>query len=48
MYGGFGNAEVPGGGPDGGTGFNHVHSQFTGSLLNGVCHMLPSDAVLIP
>ena len=41
MHRGFGNAEVPGGGPDGGTGFDHVHSRFTGSLLNGVCHMLP-------
>ena len=45
VYGGFGNAEMPGGGPDGGTGFNDVHSQFTGSLLNRFCHIVTSDAV---
>jgi hypothetical protein len=33
MYGGFGNTEMPGGGPDSGAGFNHVHSQLTGPLL---------------
>ena len=42
---GFGNAEVSGGGPDGGTGFNDVHSQFTGSLLHWFCHIATSDAV---
>ncbi len=45
--GGFGNAEVPGSGSDGGTGFDHVHSQFTGSLLQLSFHRLPSDAVLL-
>ena len=29
---GFGNAEMLGGGADRGAGFDHVHSQFTGSL----------------
>ena len=29
---GFGNAEMLGGGADCGAGFDHVHSQFTGSL----------------
>lgn len=29
----------------GGTRFNDVHSQFTGSLLNLLCHILTSDAV---
>ena len=45
MYGGFGNAEMPWSGAVGGTGFDYVHSQFAGPLLNGGCHMLPSDAV---
>ena len=47
MYRGFGDTEVPGGGPDGGTGFNDVHSQFTGALLNRFFHRLPSDAVIL-
>jgi len=45
MYGGFGNPKMPGSGTDRCAGFNHVHSQCTGSLLNGICHRLPSDAV---
>ena len=34
--GGFGNAEVSGGGAHGGSGFYDVHSHFAGSLLDGV------------
>ena len=45
MHRGFGDTEMPGGSPDGGTGFNHVHSQFTGPFLHWFCHRLPSDAV---
>ena len=33
MYRGFGNAEVLGGRPDRGTGFDYVHSQLTGPVL---------------
>lgn len=43
--GGFGDAEVLRSRAHGGTGFNDVHSQFTGSLLNLLCHFLTSDAV---
>ncbi len=45
MYRGFGNAEMPGGCPDGGTGFDHVHSHFAGPLLHWLRHWHPSDAV---
>ena len=48
VYGGFGDAEMPRGGADGGTRFNDVHSQFTGSLFNLLCHILTSDAVCCP
>ena len=33
MYRGFGDAEVLGGGSDGGAGFDYVHSQLTGPIL---------------
>ena len=42
---GFGDAKVLGGRPDRGPCFDHVHSHFAGSFLNGVRHNLPSDAV---
>lgn len=45
MNGGFGNSKVACGGADGGSVFDDVHSQFAGSILNGVCHSYPSDAV---
>ena len=43
--GGFGYSEVFCCGPDRGPGFNHVHSQFAGTLLHAVIHLVPSDAV---
>lgn len=43
----LGYAKPLGGRPDGGTGFNHVHSQFTGALLHCLFHGIPSDAVLV-
>ena len=45
MYRGLGNAEVTGRSPDGGTGFDHVHSQFTGSLVQAIFHSAPLHAV---
>ena len=45
MYGGLGNTEMPGGRPHGGTGLDHVHSQFTGPLLKRIFHGRTSDAV---
>ena len=45
--GGFGNAKVAGGCPNGGIGFQYVHSQITGALLQVLFHRLPSDAVLL-
>lgn len=45
MYRGFGDSEMFGSRPYSGASFNHVHSQFAGSLLNRICHSLPSDAV---
>ena len=42
MYGGFGNSVLPGSCPDSSTGFNHVHSQFTGALVQVIFHRLPS------
>ena len=45
MYGGFRDAEMLGSRPDSGTCFDHVHSQFAGAFLDGICHNLPSDAV---
>ena len=45
MYSGFGKAEMAGGAAYRGAGFDHVHSQLTGSLLHGALHRLPSDAV---
>ena len=45
MYSGFRNAKMLSGSPDGCAGFDNVHSQFAGSLLNRVCHIFPSDAV---
>lgn len=47
MYGGFGNAEVPGGGPDGGTGFNHVYSHFARAFFHGFFHRHPSDVSVL-
>ena len=43
----FGYAEVLCGGADRGAGFDHVHSQPAGSLFNGICHGIPSVAVLL-
>lgn len=45
MYGGFGDTEVLCGGTNRGTGFDHVHSQFAGTLFHAVIHLVPSDAV---
>jgi hypothetical protein len=45
MHSGLGNAEMPGGGPDGCAGFNDVHSQLTDTVLDRRHHTLPSDAV---
>jgi len=45
MHGGFGNAEMPGGSPDGCAGFNDVHSQLSDTVLDRSLHTLPSDAV---
>ena len=42
---GFGDAEVICGGAHRGAGFDDVHSQFAGSLVNVVVHVAPSDAV---
>ena len=47
MYGGFGNAKVLCGGTDSGTGFNHVHSHFTGPFLQVFCHGHPSDVSVL-
>lgn len=47
MDGGFGNTEVLCRCPHRCTGFDYVHSQFTGSLLQIFFHRLPSDAVLL-
>lgn len=47
MYRRFGNAEVPGGGTDGGTGFNHVHSHFTGPFFQKLCHGHPSEVSVL-
>jgi hypothetical protein len=41
MYRGFGDSEVLRRRADGGSGFNHVHSQFAGALLHGIVHRLP-------
>ena len=45
MDGGFGDAKVVCSGADCGAGFDDVHSQSTGSLVNGVYHVAPSVAV---
>ena len=47
MYRGFGNAEVVCGGTDGGTGFDHVNSHFTGPLLKFFCHGHPSEVSVL-
>jgi len=47
MYGGFGDTEVPGGCPDSGTGFNHVHSHFTSPFFQRFCHRHPSDVSVL-
>lgn len=46
--GGFGDMKVFGGGADGSAGLNDVHSQLAGSLLYGIGHVYPSDAVCCP
>ena len=45
VHGGFGNTKVFCSGTDCCAGFDDVHSQFAGSLLNGVTQLPPSDAV---
>ena len=40
VHGGFGNAELLGGGSNGRLRFDDVHSQLTGSLLNVISHSL--------
>lgn len=45
--GGFGDTKLLRCRAHGGSGFDHVHSQFTGSLLKVMFHRLPSDAVLL-
>ena len=40
---GFGNAKMPGAGSHRGIVFNDIHSQFTGSLPDGICHTIPSQ-----
>lgn len=47
VYSGFGYAKMSGGGTDGGPMLNDKCSQFAGSLLDGICHIHPSDAVLL-
>jgi hypothetical protein len=37
----LGDAEVFGSGADSGTGLNHVHSQFAGTLFDVLGHMIP-------
>ena len=38
---------MPSSGSDGGTGFDDVRSQFAGPLLDGICHIHPSVAMLL-
>ena len=45
VNGGFGDAKVACGGPDGGAGLDHVHSKSAGPFFNSVQHGFPSDAV---
>ena len=47
MHSGFGYAKMSCGGTDGGPMLNDICSQFAGSLLDGICHIHPSDAVLL-
>ena len=47
VNGGFGDTEPLRRRTHGGSGLDHVHSQFTGSLLKVMFHRLPSDAVLL-
>jgi hypothetical protein len=42
---GFGNAKMPCCGTDSGIGLDHVHSQFTGALVQVVFHSAPLHAV---
>ena len=45
MYSGLGKSKSFGSNSNRRSGLNHVHSQFAGSLFDGVCHTFPSDAV---